>query len=156
MPTASAGLVLYNIRTDALRVLLGHLGGPYYARKHAGAWTIPKGAPAPGEALLAAALREFEEEVGVRPVGTPWPLTPVVQRSGKRVHAWALEGAVDEAQFRSNTFTLEWPPRSGRQKLFPELDRIAWLTVAEACALAVPGQAALFRELEARLADPRQ
>jgi predicted NUDIX family NTP pyrophosphohydrolase len=151
MSNESAGLLLYRKQGDELRVLLGHMGGPQYARKEAGAWSVPKGKPEAGESLLEAAFREFEEEVGLRPEGKPWPLTSIVQRSGKRVHAWAMEGELDVALLRSNLYELEWPPRSGKIQHYPELDRIAWLTVAEACELAISGQAQLFLEVERKL-----
>jgi predicted NUDIX family NTP pyrophosphohydrolase len=146
----SAGLVLYRKQGDGLHVLLGHMGGPLHSHKDAGAWTIPKGTPETGETLLDAALREFEEEVGLRPKGDPWLLAPIVQHSGKRVHAWAMEADIDPARFRSNRFALEWPPRSGTTQYYPELDRIAWFTIADACKLAVRGQADLFLEVERR------
>jgi predicted NUDIX family NTP pyrophosphohydrolase len=148
----SAGLLLYRRREGVLEVLLGHMGGPFHARRDAGAWTIPKGGPEPGEPLLHAALREFREETGQRPTGEPQPLAPIQQRGGKQVHAFALEGDMDPAGLRSNSFQLEWPPRSGMIRQFPELDRVKWFPIAEACALAIPGQDALFLELQARMA----
>ena len=153
MPKESAGLLLYRHHDDELQVLLGHMGGPQYAHRTTGAWTVPKGGPDPGESLLDTAFREFEEEVGIRPQGQPFPLTSIVQRSGKRVHAWALEGDMDVERLRSNTYELEWPPHSGNYQHHPELDRIAWLTVQEACHLAIEGQAPLFTELQRILGD---
>lgn len=146
----SAGLLLYRKQRGALQVLLGHMGGPFYRQRNAGAWTIPKGGPEKGESLLDTAFREFEEEVGVRPEGEPWPLTPIMQLNGKRVHAWAMESEFDVRLLRSNLHTAEWPPRSGRTQEFPELDRIAWFTIKEACEIAIPGQDGLFKELEQR------
>src|SRR5436189_1840250 len=122
MSKESAGLLLYKGKGKTLRVLLGHMGGPQYARRNVGAWTIPKGKPEPGESLLEAAYREFEEEVGIRPEGDPWALSSIVQRSGKRVHAWAMEAEVDVSMLRSNLYELEWPPYSGRMGHYPELD----------------------------------
>lgn len=148
MPKESAGLLLYRYDEDGLRLLLGHMGGPQYAIRNIGTWTVPKGGPEAGESLLDAALREFEEEVGVRPIGRPFPLTSIVQRSGKRVHVWAMEGNMNVESLSSNTYELEWPPNSGMYEHHPELDRIAWLTVQEACHLAIAGQAHLFSELE--------
>jgi predicted NUDIX family NTP pyrophosphohydrolase len=147
----SAGILLYRRTGPGLEVLLGHMGGPYWARKHEGAWTIPKGEVGPDEAPLAAALREFREEMGFTPEGTLLPLAPIVQRSGKRVLAWAVEGDMDPEGLRSNTFPIEWPPRSGRQQQFAEIDRAAWFPLAEAARIAVQGQAALFVELERTL-----
>jgi predicted NUDIX family NTP pyrophosphohydrolase len=151
MTKESAGLLLYQKQGDDLRVLLGHMGGPQYASKETGAWTIPKGKPEVGESLLEAAFREFEEEVGTRPEGKPWPLTSIVQRSGKRVHAWAMESQLDVGSLRSMEYELEWPPRSGKYQQYPELDRVAWLTIAQACELAIVGQAELFREVERKI-----
>ena len=146
----SAGLLLYRKQGDGLRVLLGHMGGPLFTHTDAGAWTVPKGEPRPEENLLQAAFREFEEEVGMRPHGDPWLLAPIVQRNGKRVHAWAMEADLDMNRFVSKRFAWEWPPRTGTIQQYPELDRIAWLTVDEACHLATAGQAPLFREVERR------
>lgn len=144
----SAGIVLYKWTPEGLQVLLGHMGGPYWARKHAGAWTIPKGEVRPGEAPLAAALREFTEEMGFAPGGPFRALAPIVQRSGKRVHVWASEGDADPAELHSNTFSIEWPPRSGRQQRFAEIDRAAWYPIGEAARLVVSGQDAALHELE--------
>lgn len=155
MGKESAGLVLYRWKHERLEVLLGHMGGPMYAKKEAGAWTIPKGAPEAGESLEEAAFREFAEETGMRLHGDLLPLTPIVQRSGKRVHAWALEGDFNEADLRSNTYTLEWPPHSGRLEEYPELDRVGWFPIAEAQELAIAGQGALFAELGAKLGAGR-
>ncbi|MCB7136205.1 NUDIX domain-containing protein [Cellulosimicrobium marinum] len=150
----SAGLVLYRVRGDVVEVLLGHMGGPLWARKDAGAWTIPKGEPDPGEDLHAAALREFEEEMGTPAPDAGRPdldLGEVRQRAGKVVTAWAREGDVDAATARSTTFALEWPPRSGRLQEFPELDRARWVPLAEARGLVVGGQVALLDRLEESL-----
>lgn len=117
---------------ERLEVLLVHPGGPYWARKDLGAWSIPKGEYAEGEDALAVAKREFEEELGVALVGSPRELGSVTQRGGKVVTAWAVEGDLDPARLRSNTFTMEWPPRSGRQREFPEVDQAAWLEISEA------------------------
>ncbi len=141
MPRRSAGLLLYRRRGDALEVLVGHMGGPLWARKDAGAWSIFKGEYASGEDPLAAALREFREETGHAPPGGPTlDLGEFVQRGGKRVRVFAREGDLDADAVRSNTFTMEWPPRSGRTGEFPEIDRAAWLTPSEAGAKLVSGQ----------------
>src|SRR5690349_16945320 len=128
----SCGLLMYR-RAAALEVLLAHPGGPYFARKDAGAWTLPKGEPEPAEEPLACARREFEEEIGVAAGDGPFlPLGEVTQRGGKRVQAWAFEGDFDGRPLRSNTFEIEWPPRSGRRQAFPELDRAQFFTLEDA------------------------
>lgn len=147
MPKRSAGLLLFRERSGRLEVLLVHPGGPLWARRDEGAWSIPKGEPAEGEDPLAAARREFEEETGAAPAGEPIPLDPVRQPGGKIVEAWAVEGDFDPATLRSNTFSIEWPPRSGRRQEFPEVDRAAWLSLAEAERKILPGQAPLLRQL---------
>ncbi|HYD01248.1 MAG TPA: NUDIX domain-containing protein, partial [Phycisphaerales bacterium] len=140
--------LLFRRRTDALEVLLVHPGGPFWKNKDAGAWTIPKGKVEPGEEPLAAALREFTEETGVAPPRTaPIPLTPVRLKSGKTVHAWALEGDCDAGAITSNTVKIEWPPRSGRYQDFPEVDRAAWLTPAQAAEKINPAQFPLVHQL---------
>ena len=123
MAKNSAGLLLYRFRDGNLEVFLVHPGGPFWAKKDLGVWSIPKGEIDEGEEPLGAARREFEEETGFSPEGTFRELTPVRQRSGKIVHAWAVEGDCDPTALRSNTFTLEWPPRSGRMQEIPEVDR---------------------------------
>jgi predicted NUDIX family NTP pyrophosphohydrolase len=145
--TESAGLLLYHGRLGLLEVLLAHPGGPFWARKDAGAWTIPKGEVAPGEDPLAAARREFREETGFAPEGDPLALTPVKQRGGKLVRAWAVAGDWDPALLSSNTFTLEWPPQSGRMREFPEVDRAEWFEPAEARRRILPALIPLLDEL---------
>jgi predicted NUDIX family NTP pyrophosphohydrolase len=152
MPLISAGLLLFRRRDTGVEVLLGHMGGPFWAAKDARAWSIPKGLPEPGEALLAAARREVEEETGLTPEGPFLPLTPVRQAGGKVVHAWAVETDCDPADVRGNTFRVEWPRNSGRWRTYPEIDRAAWFPLAEARARIVRGQAALLDQLERRLA----
>jgi predicted NUDIX family NTP pyrophosphohydrolase len=144
----SAGLVLYRRTPAGLRILLGHMGGPYYAKKEQGAWTIPKGIIEEGEDPLQAALRECEEELGIVPAGKPVALGPIVQRGGKQVVAWAVEHDSDTVYVKSVPFSIEWPPRSGKQSTFPEIDRARWFSVAEASRFAVTGQADLFVQLE--------
>jgi len=151
MEKRSAGLVMYRLRSDALEVLLVHPGGPFWARKDEGAWSIPKGKVEDGEDALDAARREFEEETGQRAEGTFVPLQTVTQRSGKRIAAWAFEGEFDPSQLRSDTFMMEWPPRSGEQREFPEVDRAAWFPAAEAKRRLNPGQAPLVDELSTLL-----
>jgi predicted NUDIX family NTP pyrophosphohydrolase len=135
-------------------VLLVHPGGPFWAKRDAGAWTIPKGEIGRAEDPLAAALREFEEETGVRPKGDAIALPPRRQPGGKLVHAWAMRGDLDPAAVRSNTFEMEWPPRSGRRQAFPEVDRAAWFTLAEAREKILKGQAPLLGDLERAVGRP--
>jgi predicted NUDIX family NTP pyrophosphohydrolase len=150
--TTSAGLVVYRERVGVLEVLLAHMGGPYWARKDAGAWTIPKGELEDGEEPLAGARREFAEELGHAPPDGPVvALGEVRQRGGKRVVAFAVEGDFDPAQLRPGTVELEWPPRSGRRQAFPEIDRVAWFDLRTAGGKLVAGQLALLD----RLADAR-
>jgi predicted NUDIX family NTP pyrophosphohydrolase len=136
----SAGIVLYRRRGPAIEVLLVHPGGPYWAKKDAGAWSIPKGEFGAGEAPADAARREFIEEIGHDPGAGLAALGIFVQSRAKTVHAFAVEGDLDPATVTSNTFELEWPPRSGTMQPFPEIDRAAWLTLDEARVRIVTGQ----------------
>ncbi|GAB3590653.1 NUDIX domain-containing protein [Angustibacter peucedani] len=142
MTTRSAGLLLHRRGPDGAReVLLGHMGGPFWARKDDGAWSVPKGELEPGEEPLAAARREFVEELGIDvPDGEVHDLGEVRQSSGKVVTVWALEGDLDVGAVVPGTFELEWPPRSGRVQEFPEIDRAAWLDVDTARTKLVKGQ----------------
>lgn len=152
MPKQSAGIVLYRTRAGRLEVLLVHPGGPFWARKDDGVWSIPKGEFEAGEDALAAARREFEEETGAAPpAAEAIALGPVRQPGGKLVYAWAVRGDFDPAALRSNTFTLEWPPRSGRRREFPEVDRAAWFGLEEARRKLGAGQVELIGELEAKV-----
>jgi predicted NUDIX family NTP pyrophosphohydrolase len=153
MPILSAGLLPFRRRLVGLEVLLGHMGGPFWARKEEGAWSIPKGLPLPDENLLAAARRETREETGLDPTGPFLPLTPIRQAGGKVVHVWAVEADCDPAAMCSDHFELEWPPRSGRRQTFQELDRFAWHGLPEAKRLVVRGQMALIEMLERMLAE---
>lgn len=148
MGKVSAGLLMYRERAGTVEVLLVHPGGPYWARKDLGAWTIPKGECSVNEDLLPCARREFEEETGVFPTGPFIPLPAVQQAGGKVVHAWAFQGDCDPAMVRSNTFTMEWPPRSGRRREFPEVDRAAWYVLDEARGRIVKSQSRLLDELD--------
>jgi predicted NUDIX family NTP pyrophosphohydrolase len=148
MAKRSAGILLHRFHAGTLEVLLVHPGGPFWARKDAGAWTIPKGEIDDGEEPLAAARRELAEETGLEPEGEFVALTPIRQKGGKTVVAWAIAGDCDPAAIRSNTFSMEWPPRSGRQQEFPEVDRAAWLTLPEARVKILSAQVPLLDELE--------
>jgi predicted NUDIX family NTP pyrophosphohydrolase len=147
MPKQSAGLLMFRLRDGEPEVLLVHPGGPFWATKDEGAWSIPKGEFPAEEQPLAAAQREFEEETGCRARGPFIPLTPVTQRSGKLVHAWAVEGDCNAALLRSNVFSLEWPPKSGRRQEFPEVDRAEWFSVPVALRKINPAQRAFLTEL---------
>lgn len=151
MPKLSAGLLMYRTRNERLQVLLVHPGGPFWAKKDAGAWSIPKGEIGPDEDALAAAKREFQEELGLEAQGEFAPLGAVTQKAGKIVQAWAVEGDCDPATLRSNTFRLEWPPRSGKLVEFPEVDRVEFFDLDEARKKINPGQTELLAELERRL-----
>ncbi|MGO8916175.1 MAG: NUDIX domain-containing protein [Stellaceae bacterium] len=148
MPKASAGVLLYRRGETGLEVFLVHPGGPFWAKKDDGAWSIPKGELAEGEAPLDAARREFHEETGFAVDGTFRALPPVRQPGGKTVHAWAVEGDCDAAAIASNRFSLEWPPRSGRRQDFPEVDRAGWFDLAAARLKLNRGQLPLLDALE--------
>ena len=146
--TTSAGLILFRERDGELEVLLGHMGGPFWARKDAGAWSIPKGELDADEDPQAGALREFAEELGCAPPDGPLvELGEIRQKGGKRVVAFALQGDFDPADLRPGTFAMQWPPRSGRMAEFPELDRVAWMRLPEAIEKVVRGQVALLERL---------
>jgi predicted NUDIX family NTP pyrophosphohydrolase len=148
MAKSSAGLLLFRIESRRLHVLLVHPGGPFWQRRDDGAWSIPKGEFEPGEDALQAARREFEEEMGFAPPGgDAIELEAVRQTSGKVVQSWAIEGGCDIASVKSNTFSMEWPPRSGRMQSFPEIDRAAWFTLEAARSKILKGQAPLLEQL---------
>ena len=148
--TTSAGLLLFRERDGVLEVLLGHMGGPFWARKDEGAWSIPKGELEPGEDPLAGARREFAEELGhPAPDGVVVELGEIRQKAGKRVIAFAVAGEFDPTELRPGTFEMQWPPRSGRMQEFPEVDRVAWFDIATARAKVVRGQVALLDRLVA-------
>jgi predicted NUDIX family NTP pyrophosphohydrolase len=132
MARTSAGVLLFRRRGDGLEVLLVHPGGPLWAKKDEGAWSIPKGEIESDEDPLAAARREFEEELGSPVSGEFVALAPIRQASGKLVRAWAVEGEFDPSALTSGTFSMEWPPKSGRQQNFPEVDRVEWFTIDDA------------------------
>ena len=147
----SAGILLYRRRPSGLEVLLAHPGGPFWRGRDAGAWTIPKGLVAPGEALLDAARRELREETGLVPEGPFLPLGSVRQKAGKTVHAWACEGDADPATVTSNTTTIEWPRGSGRRITYPEVDRCGWFALEVAREKLNPAQSELLGRLDAAL-----
>jgi predicted NUDIX family NTP pyrophosphohydrolase len=147
MPAQSAGILLYRLTGPEPEVLLVHPGGPFWAKKDQGAWSIPKGEHAADEDPLAVAQREFEEETGARPRGVFHQLGEVVQAGGKRVSGWAVEGDFDPAALVSNTFETEWPPRSGRKRSFPEVDRAEWFSPDEARQKINAGQRVLIDRL---------
>ncbi len=155
MPKRSAGILMYWRRIDPFEVLLVHPGGPFWAKKDAGAWSIPKGEYEDGEDPLAVARREFEEETGARPDGEFLPLGEVTQPGGKVVTAWAVEGDFDVTKLKSNSFELEWPPRSGRLSTFPEVDRAQWFDPVEAKKRLLRGQSPFIDRLIALLAQRR-
>lgn len=144
----TAGLLLYRIRDSALEVFLVHPGGPFWAKKDDGAWSIPKGEFTEDEAPLSAAKREFQEETGFSVEGNFIALKPLKQRSGKLVYAWALESDCDAAAVKSNLFSMEWPPRSGKRQEYPEVDRGGWFALEVAKRKIMPGQIGLLDELQ--------
>ena len=155
MAKRSAGILMYRGRPPQIELLLVHPGGPFWAKKDLGAWSIPKGEYSQQEAPLAAAKREFEEETGVRIDGAFVPLGDLVQPGRKIVTAFALEGDLDPGKLRSNEFELEWPPRSGRMQRFPEVDAGAWFAFDEAKGRIQPGQLPILEELAQLLEERR-
>jgi predicted NUDIX family NTP pyrophosphohydrolase len=154
MGKMSAGILLYRYRGHTLQVFLVHPGGPFWARKDAGAWSIPKGEYDTGEDPLAAALREWEEETGIPLEASKQAfiaLDPIKQKGGKTVYAWAREGDIDPAEVRSNTFEMEWPPRSGKKASFPEVDKCGWFNIPEARQKILEGQLPLIDALLKKL-----
>ena len=145
---------MYRVREGNLEVLLVHPGGPFWSKKDVGAWFVPKGEMAAGEAELSAARREFQEETGLKPEGPFLPLGTVKHKSGKTVAAWAFEGDCDPASLRSNTFALEWPSGSGKRQEFPEVDRAAFLSVEEARVRIHPDEFGLLLRLQESLKQP--
>ena len=147
MPKQSAGILLYRKIDNLLQVFLVHPGGPFYVKKDEGSWSIPKGEFLDDEDPLQAAKREFEEETGLPINGNFIKLQPITQKNGKKVHAWAVEGDIDPETIVSNTFEIEWPPKSGKQKAFPEIDRAAWFDVETAKLKIIAAQVGLLDEL---------
>lgn len=150
MPKKSAGILAYRFHDGRLQVFLVHPGGPFWAKKDAGAWTVPKG-EFDDEDPLAAAKREFLEETGVSIAGEFIPLAPVTQKNGKVVHAWAVEADLDPTQIKSNTFEIEWPPKSRKLREFPEVDKAAWVSPEVGMEKINPAQAGFIRELKEKL-----
>lgn len=148
MAAESAGILMYRRHGREVLVLLVHPGGPYWRNKDAGAWSIPKGERAQGEDAETTARREFAEEIGTMPAGSLSPLGRIRQRGGKQVEAFALQGEFDVDRLSSGTFEMEWPPRSGKKQSFPEVDRAAWFSLAEAREMINAGQRALIDRLE--------
>jgi len=151
MPRISAGLLMYRLQSGKLDVLLVHPGGPFFAKKDDGTWTIPKGEPDAGEELFDAAQREFKEETGFGSSPPFMELTPITQKGGKIVHAWAFAGDVAASQLRSDTFKLEWPPHSGKVQEFPEMDRAGWFDLPAAKRKMKAAQIPLLEELQQKL-----
>jgi len=149
----AAGLLLFRAHLGTLEVLLVHPGGPLWARKDEGAWSIPKGEVEPNEDALAAARREVEEETGARPSGSFIALSPVRQTGGKIVHVWAIESDFDPASLKSNLFEMEWPPKSGNRRSFPEVDRAAWFDLETAGRKILPSQAIVLQHLQDRIRE---
>ena len=147
MNKISAGILLFRFRNGSIEVLIAHPGGPFWAKKDDGAWSIPKGLVEPGEDLLKAAIREFREETGTTISGNCLKLSPIKLRAGKIVVPFAVEHDLDPSLIRSNTFSVEWPPRSGRHREFPEIDRAGWFTPDVAKRKLNPAQAAIVDEL---------
>jgi predicted NUDIX family NTP pyrophosphohydrolase len=152
----SAGLLLFRTVAGAVEVLLVHPGGPFWAKRDDGAWSIPKGEVAAGEDPLEAALREFHEEMGQSIGGDLMPLGSLRQAGGKDVHAWAVRSDFDPSQVESNTFAMEWPPRSGRQQEIPEIDRAVWFPLETARVKILKGQVGFLDELIRALKDKQR
>ncbi len=147
MPKKSAGILMYRLRNEVLEVLLVHPGGPYWAKKDLGSWSIPKGEYTDTKDPFNVAKREFEEETSFQVDGDFTPLTPLEQPSGKIVSAWTVEGDCDASKIKSNTFLMEWPPRSGKKQEFPEVDRAEWFTIDTAKKKLLKGQVGFIEEL---------
>ena len=154
MPVKSAGILLYRFQAGGLQVMLVHPGGPFWKNKDEGAWSVPKGEFEEGEDPQQAAVRELKEETGIMASGSFLQLTPLKQKSGKTIFAWALQMDADVSQITSNLFELEWPPKSGRKILVPEVDKAEWFSTEEAVRKIVPGQAAFIGELVKLLVFP--
>ncbi|MDT4967732.1 MAG: hypothetical protein QOJ64_2469 [Acidobacteriota bacterium] len=148
MPKRSAGILMYRTCNRKLELFLVHPGGPFWARKDEGAWSIPKGEYSDDEDPFKAATREFQEETGFEAAGEMLELTAIKQQGGKIVRAWAVEGNCDATAIKSNTFSMEWPPRSGKSQEFPEIDKAEWFDVEQAREKILKGQVGLIEELQ--------
>ena len=151
MANQSAGILLYRVKNKVVELFLVHPGGPFWQKKDIGAWTIPKGEFTVTEDALTAAKREFEEETGVALSGNFIELSPVKQKAGKLIHAWAAEGDIDASSISSNSFSLEWPPKSGKRQEFPEVDRAEWFEADKAKEKINPAQTSFIDELLQKL-----
>jgi len=152
MKKLSAGLLVYRKRGSSVEVLIAHMGGPFHAKKDAGHWSIPKGEYDEGTDPIATAKREFKEELGKEPPEGEWlELGSVTYKNGKIVSIWAVEGDLDVGAVKSNTFEIEWPPRSGKMQEFPEIDRAAWFSLSAAATKLIPAQAEFLERLAAKL-----
>lgn len=147
----SAGILMYRIQSREIEILLAHPGGPFWKKKDLGAWSIPKGEYNEDEEPLAAAIREFKEETGLKLEGEFIQLEPVKQKSGKIVQAWAIKGDPDISKFVSNTFSLEWPPKSGKMSEFPEIDQLSWFNIKNAKEKILPAQVDFIEDLLKRI-----
>ena len=147
MPKKSAGIFMYRLRKEVLEVLLVHPGGPFWTKKDIGSWSIPKGEYTDTEDPFTVAKREFEEETSFQVDGDFTPLTPLEQPSGKIVSVWTIEGDCEASKIKSNTFLMEWPPRSGKKQEFPEVDRAEWFTIDMAKKKLLKGQVGFIEEL---------
>ena len=156
MPKQSAGILLYRNAGGRIEVFLAHPGGPFWAKKDDGAWSIPKGEFTDGEEPLEAAKREFQEETSFPIEGTFIPLNPVKQPGGKTVYAWAVAGDIDAGAIRSNTFSMEWPKGSSKTKSFPEIDRAGWFVLDLAKVKILKGQLGLLEQLSTKLSQPNR
>jgi predicted NUDIX family NTP pyrophosphohydrolase len=152
----SAGLLVFRRQGREIEVFLAHMGGPFWARKDGASWSIPKGEFEDDEDPLEAAKREFREETGLIPTGKFIELAPVKQSGGKTIFAWAVEWDCDATAIKSNTFTIEWPPESGKMREFPEIDRVAWFSLSEARRKILKGQMPLLDQLEIQIRDANQ
>ena len=155
MKRKSAGILLYRYHNNTLEIFLVHPGGPFWAKKDLGAWSLPKGEFEEDENPLDSAKRELKEETGIKVMGNFMELTPVKQKSGKVIYAWAAKGNFNAAEIKSNTFEIEWPSKSGKKKMFPEIDKGAWFTIAEAKKKVNEGQVPLIEELKIKLEDAK-
>jgi predicted NUDIX family NTP pyrophosphohydrolase len=152
MPRKSAGLLLFRNMSDRTEVLLVHPGGPYWTKKDDGAWSIPKGEFTDSEDPLTAAKREFAEELGLLPEGETFPLNPLRQAGGKWVYAWAMNYDFDPSGFKSNSFSMEWPPKSGKYQDFPEVDKASWFSIDQAKQKILKSQVHFLTQLVDNLA----